>query len=369
MTTVLLTGGAGFIGAHCIEHWLKTTDWNIVCLDSLTYAGDVERLVDINPSIDWERVSMLYHDLRAPVADHPVAERIGRKFGPPDYIVNMAAGSHVDTSIDEPVAFFRNNVDIALHMLDYARIHVPGAKFVQVSTDEVYGPAPAGVSHREWDTIRPSNPYAGSKAAQEAAAFSFWRTYGIPVAITNTMNNFGERQHPEKFVPMAIKKLVTGIPVPVHGRPSDPVDLMADGHIVDTRQSWEASTRVWLHARNHADALRFLLDEVEFPLYQPGTDDGTQTPVRYNVAGEREIGVDEVVTMIADAIRTHGDYNPGEPLMEWVDFHSSRPGHDLRYSLDGTALADAGWKPPVSIAESFERTVHWYLDRPEWLGL
>lgn len=365
MTHVLLTGGAGFIGSHCIEHWLKTTDWNITCLDSLSYAGDVERLVDIEPSIDWGRVSILYHDLRAPLVDHPNERRIehAKNFGPVDHIVNMAAGSHVDTSISHPASFFRNNVDIAVNMLEYARLRAGEAKFVQVSTDEVYGPAPVGYSHREWDTIRPSNPYAGSKAAQEAAAFSWWRTYGLRVAITNTMNNFGERQHSEKFVPMAIRHLVEGVPVPVHGRPMK--QIARNGEYA--REWWEASSRVWLHARNHADALRFLLDEVDFPTYAPAGDDGTATPVRFNVAGEREIGVDAIVGMIATAISDHGTALGGGPLTEWVDFHSSRPGHDLRYSLDGGALAAAGWKPPVSIDESFAKTVRWYLDHPQWL--
>lgn len=354
MTTVLLTGGTGFIGAHCIEHWLRTTDWNIVVVDGLTYAGDMSRLTDID-GFDWDRVKVVYHDLRAPLHNHPTAATIGAV----DHIVNMAAGSHVDTSITQPATFFQNNVDVAVHMLEFARHCAPDAKFIQVSTDEVYGPAPAGEAHKEWDTIRPSNPYAGSKAAQEAAAFSWWRTYGLKVAITNTMNNFGERQHPEKFVPMAIKRLLAGEPVPVHGRP---YYATKNEHSTKIVKRWTPSSRVWLHARNHADAIRYLLDEVPFPAYDPAYDLGTSTPVRFNVAGEREIGVDQIVTMIAETLGV-------EPRMDWVDYHSSRPGHDLRYSLDGTALAAAGWVPPVPLDESFARTVKWYLDRPEWLGL
>lgn len=354
MTRILLTGGAGFIGAHCIEHWLRTTDWDITVVDNLSYAGDVGRLEDID-GFDWDRVNVVYHDLRAPLWNHPTGDRI-LEGEPLDFIVNMAAGSHVDTSITHPASFFRNNVDIAVTMLEFARLRSPDSKFIQVSTDEVYGPAAQGVSHREWDPIRPSNPYAGSKAAQEAAAFSWWRTYGLRVAITNTMNNFGERQHPEKFVPMAIRNVLTGEPVTIHGRPAVGVDLGRE----DTGFShgWQASSRVWLHARNHADALRFLLEEVDFPTYP----EGALEPVRFNVAGEREIGVDEVVRMIGETL--------GEvPRLEWVDFHSSRPGHDLRYSLDGSALSEAGWQPPVPLDESFARTVRWYADRPHWLGL
>jgi dTDP-glucose 4,6-dehydratase len=173
------------------------------------------------------------------------------------------------------------------------------------------------------------------------------------------MNNFGERQHPEKFVPMAITRLLAGEPVPIHGRPWYEV---VENRTPPTMKRWTASSRVWLHARNHADAIRYLLDEVPFPTYESATDLGDSTPVRFNVAGEREIGVDEIVTMIADTLGV-------EPLMEWTDFHSSRPGHDLRYSLDGTALKDAGWEPPVPLDESFARTVNWYVDHPQWLGV
>lgn len=359
MTTVLLTGGAGFIGSHCVEHWLKTTDWDIVVLDSLSYAGDPNRLLDVEPAVDWSRVRMLYHDLRAPLHDHPTGDRIGEV----DYIVNMAAGSHVDTSITHPASFFTNNVDVAVNMLEYARLSQPDAKFVQVSTDEVYGPAPHGYAHREWDPIRPSNPYAGSKAAQEAAAFSWWRTYGLKLAITNTMNNFGERQHPEKFVPMAIRNISSGRSVIAHARPTKvpdftrPLDHNGEPH---AKPGWQASSRVWLHARNHADALRFLLDDVDFPRYDPKNDTGESRLLRYNVAGEREIAVDEIIRMIGDVLGK-------KARIEYVDFHSSRPGHDLRYALDGTALNKAGWKPPVPLDESFDRTVQWYVDHPKWL--
>lgn len=343
MTTVLLTGGTGFIGSHCIEGWLRDTDWNIVVLDNLSYAGDVNRLVDITPTIDWDRVKVLYHDLRAPLHDHPTADRIGEV----DYIVNMAAGSHVDTSIEHPAEFFRNNVDIAINVLEFCRHRAPDAKIIQISTDECYGAAREGYAHREWDSIRPSNPYAGSKAAQEAAAFSWWRTYGLKLGITNTMNNYGERQHSEKFVPMAIRKVIDGRPVTAHAR------RLSDG-------SWQASSRVWLHARNHADAIRFLLEEVPFHKFDPKNDDGTSVPVRFNVAGEREIGVDEIIKMVGAAL--------DKPVrINYDDFHSSRPGHDLRYALDGTALAEAGWTPPLSIEESFAKTVQWYASNPTWL--
>ena len=354
MKRLLLTGAAGFIGAHCVEHLIATTDWHIVAVDSTTYAGDVQRFADMD-GYDPDRVTIVWHDLQAPLIDHPNAWRIGHV----DYVINMAAGSHVDRSIAHPAPFIRNNVDITLNLLEWVRqeqgIERDYPKFIQVSTDEVYGPAPDGYSHREWDQIRPSNPYAGSKACQEAIAFSYWRTYGLPIAITNTMNNFGERQHPEKFVPMVIRRLLDNEPIPLHGRP----ELSFES---GDKARWRPSSRVWLHARNHADALRYLLESVDFPTYDPAGDDGTSVPLRFNVAGEREIGVDEVVNMCARVLDR-------VPQIEWVDFHSSRPGHDLRYSLDGSALEAAGWKAPVPLDESFERTVKWYLANPQWLGL
>jgi dTDP-glucose 4,6-dehydratase len=358
---VLLTGAAGFIGHHVVEHLIATTDWHIVATDGITYAGDPHRLADV-AGYSPERVTVLWHDLRAPLVGHPISDRIGDV----DYVINMAAESHVDRSITHPVEFFRNNVDVALNVLDWVRQDRPDAKVIQVSTDEVYGPAPAGYSHAEWDVIAPSNPYAGSKAAQEAAAFSFWRTYGMRLAITNTMNNFGERQHPEKFVPMVVRNLLTGDPITLHGRPAGvTITNGTGGGNVTSAIHWVPSSRVWLHARNHADAIRYLLAEVDFPRYgDPGVEkiDGRPVPPRFNVAGEREIGVDGIVAMAADTLGVKAN-------IEWVDYHSSRPGHDLRYSLDGSKLTAAGWKAPVPLDESFERTVRWYVDHRAWLGI
>lgn len=334
---VLLTGGTGFIGHHTVEHLLRETDWRVTVIDSLTYAGDMSRVTDIE-DYDPARVRVIWHDLRAPLHDYLI-ERIGEV----DYVINMASGSHVDRSITDPVPFVRNNVDLSLHMLEYARVALP-EKFVQVSTDEVYGPAPEGYKHREWDTILPSNPYSASKAAQEAIAFSYWRTYGVPLAITNTMNNFGERQNVEKFVPLVIRALKRGEVVPVHAQKRG--------------GTWVPGSRVWLHARNHADALLFLLREVDFPAYASGEVD---RPFRANVVGESEVANDIIVEMVAEALGVPANY-------EYMDFHSSRPGHDLRYALDGSLLSELGWVPPLGLKESFNRTVEWFNQHDEWLA-
>ena len=335
---VLLTGGLGFIGSHSVEHWLKNTDWDIVVVYGLRFSGRIEGLTDIE-GYDPSRVSIVWHDLRA-----PLHSQLASTIGDVDYIVNMASDSHVDRSITHPVDFVQNNVNLTLNMLEYAR-EVRPEKFIQVSTDEVYGPAPVGHDHKEGEPHRPSNPYSASKSAQESIAYSYWRTYNVPVTITNTMNNFGERQHPEKYVPMVIKKIMSGEVIDIHSKPNED-------------KSWTIGSRVWLHARNHADAIQHILDNIDVIWYE----DGESTPdiQRFNVAGEQEIDNLQIVNMIADIIGK-------EPVYELVDFHSSRPGHDLRYSLDGTKLKEYGWNAPISVAESFRRTVEWTMSRPDWL--
>ena len=339
-TKVLITGGAGFIGSHLIEHTLLTTDWEIEVIDGLTYAGDVARMTD-SEHYDSNRVNVHWHDLRSPIGK-ALKDRIGHV----DYIINMASNSHVENSLVDPVPFIHSNVMLVTHMLEYAR-EIKVKKFIQVSTDEVYGAAPEGYSHKEWDVIAPSNPYAGSKAAQEAIAYSYWRSYGVPVAITNTMNNFGERQDCEKFVPMVVKKLLAGETVQVHAEP-----IRSN---LGAIEAWKSGSRVWLHARNHADALLWMLKNVNF-----NDHPHNERLTRFNVAGEREIGNDEIVRMVAKILDV-------EPRMEYLDFHSSRPGHDLRYSLDGTKLREAGWIAPISIADSFEKAVLWTVENKHWL--
>lgn len=339
MKRALITGGLGFIGSHTLEHYLINTDWHIVVLDSLRHAGRVERVTGID-GYDPDRVTLLWHDLRA-----PLHKMLRENIGPVNYIVNMASDSHVDRSITDPVDFVQNNVSLALNMLEFARGHKPLEKFVQVSTDEVYGPAPAGHSHKEGEPFAPSNPYAASKAAQEMIAFSYWRTFDVPLVITNTMNNFGERQDIEKFVPMTIRKIKQQETNIIHGK--------------KVNGEWVSGSRVWLHARNHADAVKFILTELAPVRYS--REDEVTAPLRFNVAGDREISNLEIVNLIGGIMNI-------KPRIEFVDFHSSRPGHDLRYSLDGGALRDAGWRMPISTEESFARMVNWMLKHPEWLA-
>lgn len=332
MTRVMLTGAAGFVGSHVLSHLLAHTDWEIVCPVTFRHKGNPKRITeDKHYLAHKDRVEIVTCDLTGVIPD----------LGDFDYILNLASESHVDRSITDPVPFVENNVALVLQVLEYARKHPPRV-FVQFSTDEIYGPAPDKTAHVEWDPIVPSNPYSASKAAQEAIAVSYWRTYGVPVVIVNAMNFIGERQDSEKFVPMVMKQVLSGKEVAIHGNTSN------------------IGSRFYLHARNVADALKYLLD-----YHSQGTNDlikypHVSRPYRYNVVGNREVDNLEMAKMVAEYV--------GKPLKyKLVDFHSARPGHDSRYALDGSSLAELGWEAPVPLDESLKNTVEWTLKHPDWL--
>ena len=337
MRTLLLTGGAGFIGHHTVEHVLKNTDWNIVVIDSLNYAGNLNYLADIEILREKyhenynKRLRVIFHDLRAPFSDTTIA-LLPKKI---DYIIHMAAEAHVDRSITDPAPFVYSNVVGTMNTLDLMK-RFDVEKFTLVSTDEVYGPSIDGHLHKEGEPHRPGNPYSASKSGAEALAYAYWNTYNYPIIITNTMNNFGERQHPEKFVPKTIKSILLGEKVTVHCK------MKNYDQVVDI------SSRCWLHARNHADALLFLLVNGI-----PGE--------RYNVTGIQK----SVETMAIEI----GDYLGVTPQLDYVDFHSFRRGHDMHYGLDGSKLERMGWGPPMRFDTSLERTVSWFKENKEWLGL
>lgn len=351
MPKLLLTGAGGFIGSHTLRHFLSETDWDVAATDSFRHKGKTDRIVQAVDGIPgWrERLDVVVHDLAAPLSAQ-AADRIGGV----DYVIAMASASHVDRSITDPAAFVRNNVEVALSTLEYARQAKPKA-LIWISTDEVYGPVGRGdAGHREWAAILPSNPYSASKAAQEALAISYWRTYGLPVVIVNCMNLIGETQDPEKYLPSVIRAVHLGQEVTVHGRPG------------------EIGTRHYLHARNLADALLFIfrnLPPAMFPAHSISHYLGAlpishariaDRPDRYNIASADQISNLELAEMVASVV--------GKPLRyQLLDFHSTRPGHDPHYGLDPSKLACAGWKPPVPFAESLERTVRWTLAHPEWL--
>lgn len=330
---MLLTGAAGFLGSHALRHFLTKTDLDIVCPVSFAHKGLPERLTTaVDNDAWWSRVTVVKCDLSAPINDTTAS-----LFGDIDFIVNYASQSHVERSITDPVPFIKNNVDLVLNLLEYARVVKPKA-FLQINTDEVYGPAPVGYAHKEWDSTIPSNPYASSKACQDAIVTSYWRTYGIPLISTHAMNLIGETQDPEKFVPMVIGKVLRSETVSIHAS--------ADGKI---------GSRFYLHARNMADAVLFLLNRGNISMYADGAD----RPDKYHIVGEREVDNLEMAQLIAKFLNKELKYS-------LVDFHSSRPGHDLRYALDGKKLADLGWTMPVPFEESLRTLIEWTLAHPMW---
>ena len=360
MTRLLLTGAGGFAGHHFLEHALTVTDWDIVCTDSFRHRGTTDRITQVlqgRPGLAAGRVGVLTHDLTAPFSEQAMEVIAGTEGL--DYLIGMASQSHVDASITDPVRFCENNFAVALNTLELARQLKPRA-VVMISTDEVYGPAEPGHAHKEWAPILPSNPYAASKAAQEAVSISYWRTYGVPVVITNTMNLIGERQHPEKFIPKTLRAVLAGEEAVIHGSPGD------------------IGSRHYLHARNMADAVLYLLSRgrpAMFPAHAPVEDrtaayragqknrpyePGSMEPDRYNIASADRLDNLTLAQMIAEAA--------GMPLKYRLEeFHRTRPGHDPHYGLDPGKIHARGWKPPVPFAESLAHTVHWTMAHPEWL--
>jgi len=327
------------VGHHLVEGVLKQTDWDIIILDCLSYAGALnriksipEKLTDINV---WEknqdRVSFVWHDLRA-----PISETVSRMIGKVDVIWHLAAESHVERSLEDAVPFAMSNVVGTTHLLEWIKKENPEAKTLIFSTDEVFGPAPRGVYFKENDAHRPSNPYSASKSGEEMMAFAFAHSFKLPILIVRSMNIYGERQNPEKFIPKTIRAILKGEKVAIHGTPETGF-----------------SSRCWIHAREVCNGLLFL------------TENG-QPEEFYHIVGE-ERDVVWLANKIAEMIR---EGRPETRLeLEHVNFHHTRPGHDLRYALSGEKLGKMGWQPKLNLEESLKKTVEWTVKNPKWLNI
>jgi len=335
---ILITGGAGFIAHHVVDKILSTTDWEIVTLDRLDFSGNLNRLnevVSTYPESERKRVKVVHHDLKAEL-NPEIISTIGKI----DYISHLAAGSHVDRSISHPLEFVMDNVVGTAHILDYAR-KIDGLKrFTYFSTDEVFGPAPQGINYKENDRYNSTNPYSATKAGAEELVVAYENTYGLPSIITHTMNVFGERQNVEKYIPMVIKKVRDNETVTVHANMEKTV----------------AGSRHYIHAKDVGDALIFLL-HYDMSILEP--DKTGAKCQKFNIVGKDEINNLELAQFIAKTQSKELKY-------EMVDFHSSRPGHDLRYALDGTKMANMGWKPQ-SAFQRLESVIKWTLDNDRWL--
>lgn len=339
---LLCTGACGFVGHFVVDYFLKHTDWDIVSLDRLDYSGNLNRLdyvVSQFPKSEQKRLKIVWHDLKA-----PISEITKNLIGEVDIIFHLAAASHVDRSISYPMEFVMDNVVGTVNLLDYARTLPNLERFIYFNTDEIFGIAPPGVSYEERARYNSTNPYSASKASAGEFCVAYENTYNLPVYCCQTMNIIGERQHPEKFVPMVIRKIRDEEKIYIH---SDKTRTIP-------------GSRHYIHARDVADALYFLMhltpeqeEFVKIPDYG-----GAKCP-KFNVVG-KEIDNLSLVNLLAKA-------QGKEAITELVDFHSSRPGHDCRYSLDGSYMKSLGWVPKISLEEMLPEITKWSLENPQWI--
>jgi len=304
---VLLTGASGFIGSGVLAYLLEKTDWNITCTCSFRHKGSPTNL-----TLD-DRVEIVYHDLRGSIPD----------LGDFDYILHLASESHVDRSISDPVNFVENNISSTLQVLEYARKHVPEV-FIMFSTDEVYG----ANAHEEWDVLLPSNPYAASKASQEMICIAYWKTYGLPIVITNSNNIVGKNQDKEKFLPKIIDKLNKGEKITIHTSNGKP------------------GTRYYNPVQNVADALLYILN-IKPTLYSLDVD----RPDRYSLPGGEELDNLQMAQMVAKAMGKELDY-------ELVDAESVRPGYDTFYPKTDGKLSELGWEAPYTFEDELKKLIN-----------
>ena len=314
MTRVLVTGGAGFIGSHFVKSALKAhPDWHIVNLDKLSYAGNLENLTNLTDATRHQFV-------KGDIADHEIIARLWSQGI--DIVVNFAAETHVDRSILWADDFIKTDVLGAFTLLEAAR-EFGVKKFIQISTDEVYGSIASG-SFTENSPLNPRNPYSASKAGADRLAFAYFTTHNVPVTITRCSNNFGPNQYPEKFIPLFITNALEGKPLPLYG----------DGKNV----------RDWIYVEDHCAAIDFLIAH--------GKSGET-----YNIAGGNEVENIEIARRI---IRKLGK---PESLIQLV---KDRPGHDRRYSLDAGTLAALGWRPQRDFPSALDATIDWYVQNESW---
>lgn len=335
MQTILVTGGAGFIGSCFVRQCIAEQTVRIVNLDKLTYAGNLDSLRSVEDDLRY----MFVH---GDIADQTTVDRTIAECEPTS-IVHFAAESHVDRSIEDPGEFVRTNVQGTFQMLDSARRYVSqlapeqraAFRFLHVSTDEVYGSLGATGRFTEATAYDPSSPYSASKAAADHFARAYFRTFGLPVLVTNCSNNYGPYQFPEKLIPLMILNALDGKPLPVYG----------DGKNV----------RDWLFVEDHCHALWRVLTAG-----QPGET--------YNIGGNCEQKNIDVVQTICQAVDELRPGLPHAPCSSLIKFVQDRPGHDRRYAIDaGKIQRELGWTPEHDFATGMRQTVRWYLDNPQWV--
>lgn len=330
---LIITGGAGFIGSAVIRHFIKNTNYRVINLDKLTYAGNLESLREIESS---EKYSFVKGD----ICDKPLVKKIFNEHRP-GAILHLAAESHVDRSIDGPSEFINTNILGTFNLLECALEYWksidknPDFRFQHISTDEVYGSLPESGLFTEETRYDPSSPYSASKAASDHIVRAWNRTYGLPVLITNCSNNYGPYHFPEKLIPLIIQNALKGRHLPVYG----------DGKQV----------RDWLFVDDHAKALHLVLEK-------------GKVGETYNVGGESERKNIDVVKEICSCLDKLVPKSAHVPHSKLIKFVEDRPGHDRRYAIDCSKLkTELGWKQNESFETGIQKTVSWFLSNQDWV--
>ena len=334
--TILVTGGAGFIGSNFVLHWLKEESASIINVDKLTYAGNPANLASVAHE-------SRYKFLQGDICDRDfISELLVKRR--PRAVVHFAAESHVDRSIHGPDDFIRTNVNGTFSLLEVARAYWSGLsgqekeafQFLHVSTDEVYGSlGPDEPAFTETNRYAPNSPYSASKAASDHLVRAYFHTYGLPLLTTNCSNNYGPFQFPEKLIPLVILNAVSGKPIPVYG----------DGQNV----------RDWLFVTDHCEAIRTVLA-------------GGKIGESYNIGGKNELKNLDVVNAICSVLDELRPSDPVVPHAQLIKFVTDRPGHDRRYAMNTAKIeAELGWKPRETFSTGIRKTVEWYLDNEAWV--
>lgn len=315
---ILITGAAGFIGANLTRYLLENTAYSVTSLDRIDDAGNLERIVRLK-QLYPERLQVFWHDLRAPI--HP--DLLTEKFR---FIAHLAAGSHVDRSVRNPLEFIQDNCLGTANLLEWARKHAPGVKLLYFSTDEVVGSAADGEEFDELSPMNPLNPYAAAKAAGEVLCPAWANTYGMPIVVTRCTNVYGPMQHKEKFIPLCIEKISRGELIQIHAR------------------GQQSSTRYYVHVDDVSRAVLTVLER--------GGVLGGRGTGRYGISGDREYSNLDVAQRIAALMGRKLRY-------ELVDFVVNRPRHDMRYAIKSSRLDALGWKPSVDFVSGLTAVVGW----------